>query len=251
MSLASLSTAILAAAPVVVSRNQSSRCETCSARSLSVCAVVRPEDLKRLSAARASQHVAAGEVLLNEGDPATHFLNITEGAVKIYKLMPDGRRQITGFLFAGDLLGLAFNEIYTYSAEALTEVAVCRFPRRQFEQLLAAFPRMERRFLAMASNELAAAQEQMVLLGRKTAHERIASFLMMLVRREERHGRSGNVLYLPMTRTDIADYLGLTTETASRIFTDLKRRGFVKLESAGRVRVSDREALEELASGVE
>ena len=97
-------------------------------------------------------------------------MTIVEGAVKVYKLMPDGRRQITGFLFDGDLLGLAVNETYTYSAEALTPVAVCRFPRRQFERLLDDFPKMERRLLAIASNELAASQEQMMVLGRKTAH---------------------------------------------------------------------------------
>lgn len=250
MSLATLSTAALPAARFSLSAH-SPRCESCSARALSICAAVQPEDLGRLAAARARQHVAEGEIFLNEGDAAAHFFNIAEGSVKIYKLMPDGRRQITGFLFAGDLLGLAFNDTYTYSAEALTDVTICRFPRRRLEQLLDAFPKMEKRLLAMASNELAAAQDQMVLLGRKTAHERIASFLLMLARREERYGRSGDTLHLPMTRTDIADYLGLTTETASRIFTSLKRRNCIELESGGGVCVVDREMLEELASGAE
>jgi CRP/FNR family transcriptional regulator, anaerobic regulatory protein len=226
------------------------RCETCAARGISVCGAMREQDLGRLSGARTTQQIEAGETFLNEGDAATHFLNIVDGAVKVYKLMPDGRRQITGFLFAGDLLGLAVNDSYTYSAEAMTSVAVCRFPRKQLERLLDDFPKMEKRLLAMASNELAAAQEQMMLLGRKTAHERIASFLLMMARRQERFGRSGTEVELSMTRTDIADYLGLTTETSSRVFTSLKKRGWIEL-SSGKVTLSDRDMLEELAAGLE
>jgi CRP/FNR family transcriptional regulator, anaerobic regulatory protein len=226
-------------------------CESCAARSLSICGAMRAEDLGRLAAARTHQHVAAGETFLDEGEAATHFFNIIDGAVKVFKLMPDGRRQITGFLFAGDLLGLAFNDSYTYSAEAITPVKICRFPRRQLERLLDEFPKMERRLLAMASNELAAAQEQMMLLGRKTAHERIASFLLSLARRAERFGGDSQRVQLPMTRTDIADYLGLTTETASRVFTSLKKRGYIELELAGCVRLADRDTLKELAAGLE
>jgi CRP/FNR family transcriptional regulator, anaerobic regulatory protein len=225
-------------------------CEHCAARALSVCSAMPAEHLGQLAASRAYQHVTPGETFLNEGEAASHFFNVIEGAVKVFKLMPDGRRQITGFLFAGDLLGLAFNDTYTYSAEAITPVKLCRFPRRQLERLLEAFPRIERRLLAMASNELAAAQEQMMLLGRKTAHERIASFLLSLARREERHG-AGDSVRLPMTRTDIADYLGLTTETASRIFTSLRKQGYIELAAGGRVRLVDRDALEGIATGLD
>jgi CRP/FNR family transcriptional regulator len=226
-------------------------CDTCATRSLGICGAMRTEDLGRLAAARVHQHVAAGETFLAEGEAATHFFSIIDGAVKVFKLMPDGRRQITGFLFGGDLLGLAFNDSYTYSAEAITPVKICRFPRRQLDRLLDEFPKMERRLLAIASNELAAAQEQMMLLGRKTAHERIASFLLSLARRAERLGGAGEHVHLPMTRTDIADYLGLTTETASRVFTSLRKRGYIELEAAGRVRLADRDTLEELAAGLE
>lgn len=226
-------------------------CESCAARALSICSAVDAGQLGRLAASRTHQHADAGETFLNEGEPASHFFNIIEGAVKVFKLMPDGRRQITGFLFAGDLLGLAFNESYTYSAEAITPVKICRFPRRQLERLLDEFPRMERQLLAMASNELAAAQEQMMLLGRKTAHERIASFLLSLARRQLRYGGSGATVQLPMTRTDIADFLGLTTETASRVFTSLRKRGCIEIDNASLIRFADRDTLEELASGLE
>jgi CRP/FNR family transcriptional regulator len=117
-------------------------CENCAAHALSICSVMRAEDLGRLASARNSQAVEAGKTFLNEGDAAAHFFTIGAGAVKVYKLMPDGRRQVTGFLFAGDLLGLAVNDVYTYSAEALTDVTLCRFPRRQLGRLLDEFPKM-------------------------------------------------------------------------------------------------------------
>jgi len=226
-------------------------CDTCPARALSICAAMRIEDLGRLATARVTQRVEAGATFIDESEPADHYFNITAGAVKVYKLLPDGRRQITGFLFAGDLLGLAFNGVYAYSAEALTSLSVCRFPRRQLDRLLDDFPMMEKRLLAMASNELAAAQEQMMLLGRKTAHERIASFLLSTADRQERLGGSRDRVQLPMTRSDIADYLGLTTETVSRVFTSLKKRGWILLKSNSEVQVAERDALEELATGLE
>jgi CRP/FNR family transcriptional regulator len=230
---------------------KSTPCESCPARALSICGAIERGDLSRLAASRATQRVKSGETLVDEGEPATHFLNIISGSVKVYKLMPDGRRQVTGFLFPGDLLGLAFNDAYTYSAEALTPVTVCRFPRRQLERLLDEFPKFEKRLLAIASNELAAAQEQMMLLGRKTAQERVASFLLALASRAERSGKSADSVTLTMTRTDIADYLGLTTETTSRVFTALRKRGAIELGSCGRVDFADSDVLEELASGLE
>lgn len=242
----------LASVPIrTVAPAKAHACGTCAARTRSICGAMREEDLGRLAVIRATQAVEPGKTFLEEGEPATHFFNIIEGAVKVYKLLADGRRQITGFLFAGDLLGLAFNDSYTYSAEAITPVRICRFPRKPLERLLDEFPKMEKRLLAMASNELAAAQAQMMLLGRKTAHERVASFLLSLAEREERLGAESDVVQLPMTRTDIADYLGLTTETASRVFTNLKKRGYIALEHGGRVRITDRDELEELASGLE
>jgi CRP/FNR family transcriptional regulator, anaerobic regulatory protein len=224
-------------------------CHNCAARALSICSAMPIQELGVLALIRQRQKVGAGETFVDEGEPATHFFNITSGAVKIYKLMADGRRQIMGFLVAGDFLGLAFNDTYTYSAEALTPVGVCRFPRRRLDALLEQFPRMERKLLTMASNELAAAQEQMLLLGRKTAREKIVSFLLTLARRAEKSGGDGHSVHLPMTRSDIADYLGLTTETVSRVFTALRSGGFIELDGASSVRITDREALEDLAEG--
>lgn len=219
-------------------------CQSCAARSVGLCAAVKQDSLSRLAGSRAPQSVAAGKTFINEGESATHFFTLVEGAAKLFKLMPDGRRAITGFLFPGDLIGLVAGERHACSAEAITPVSLCRFPKRQLDRLFFDFPGMERQTFKLMSQELANAQDHMVLLGRKTAHERVASFLLALSRRA---GRAA-WLELTMTRTDIADYLGLTTETVSRVFTVLKGSGCIVL-AGNRVKIADGDALAELAEG--
>ncbi len=184
---------------------------------------------------------------LSPGDP---LFNVTAGAVKVYKLLADGRRQMTGFLFPGDFLGLALEKTYAYSAEVIIHTALCRFPRRKLERLLEKYPKMEHRLLGMASHELAVAQEQMLLLGRKTAREKIASFLLMLSRRATQRGQAGDPVSVPMSRNDIGDYLGLTTETVSRTFTQLKQGGGINLLQDRKVELADRARLESIAEGM-
>jgi len=169
--------------------------------------------------------------------------------VTVYKLLGDGRRQITGFLFAGDFLGLTHNEAYAYSAEALVPTKLCRFPRRRLESLLAEIPHLELQLLAMASHELAAAQDQMMLLGRKSARERVVSFILMLSDSAKRHGRPGDPVFLAMSRSDIADYLGLTTETVSRTVTLLRKQQLIELTDDRQIRLSKMSALREIAEG--
>jgi len=204
-------------------------------------------DLDRLAATVTTHKAEPQRPLVVEGERVDALLNITEGAVKVYKLLADGRQQIVGFLFAGDFLGISSNDTYAYSAEAITRVTYCRFPRRQLERLLDDFPQMERRLLRIASNELAAAQSQMLLLGRKSARERLASFLLMLSRQAERVGGAANPVLLPMTRRDIADYLGLTIETVSRTFTQLKKNKIIDMRRADEVELINRSELEVVA----
>jgi CRP/FNR family transcriptional regulator, anaerobic regulatory protein len=224
-------------------------CGCCEARPFSVCRAMPDADLALLADATTELTLEKGEVLVREDDPAAHLFNVTSGAVKIYKLLPDGRRQVLGFLFTGDFLGVGRRERYGFTAEALTPIRLCRFPRRKFMHLLDACPAFEREILCRASSELSAAQEQMLLLGRKTARERIASFLKGLSARAERLGGPADCIHLPMTRTDIADYLGLTTETVSRVFTDFRRQGRIRLAEAGEVRLLDPVTLEAIAEG--
>lgn len=225
------------------------QCEHCDVRHLTLCSPLDGGEMERLTAILKIMDFAAGAAITEEGEAADHVFNVTGGAVRLYKLLADGRRAVTGFLFPGDFLGLTARDTYTCSAEALTPVRLCRFPRRKLEGLFSEMPKLERRLLAMASSELAAAQDQMVLLGRKTASEKIASFLLQLSRRQEARHMPPDPVTLPMGRADIADYLGLTTETVSRTFTQFKTTGLISLQPQGRVALRNRPALEECAEG--
>ncbi len=236
--------------PVPRAGHKPSPCTACTVRHLTICGTLEEHELAEMSAIVSYLELGPGEPLFDEGQPAEHVFNVTAGAVKIYKLLADGRRQMTGFLFPGDFLGLANEETYAYSAEAVTHTVLCRFPRRKLERLLEQYPKMEHRLLGMASHELAVAQEQMLLLGRKTAREKIASFLLMLSRRSVQRGQNGNPVAVPMGRNDIGDYLGLATETVSRTFTQLKQGGSINLLPGGKVEMADRERLEDIAEGL-
>lgn len=225
-------------------------CAVCGVRSLTVCAPLDCNALSVIDSIAVRLSFAPGQTIFDEGEPARHVFNVTEGAVKVFKLLADGRRQVTGFLFAGDFLGLASGEAYAYSAEALAKTKLCRFPRRELDRMLQRFPEMERRLLEIAGHELAEAQDQMLLLGRKTARERIASFLLNLSRRAKAGGRQANPLHLPMSRSDIADYLGLTTETVSRTITKLRGEALIELQEGGFVKLLDRDALAQAAEPI-
>lgn len=221
-------------------------CEECRVRPISVCRSLAGPALDELDAITQRVRLAAGRILFDEGEPADNLFTLTEGVVKLFKMLPDGRRQITGFLVPGDFLGLAYFRSYAYSAEAVTDAHLCRFPRERFMALLERHPALEKELLSRASSELAAAQEQMLLLGRKSARERVASFLSSLARR---HGSTGGALIaLPMSRYDIADYLGLTVETVSREIQAAKASGVIEMPDRHHFRVVDRQRLEAAAA---
>lgn len=210
-------------------------------RPLTVCGSVTMDQSPCLAAIARAAQLDAGESLFYEDDPAAEVFTVISGMLKLSKLLPDGRRQITGFLTPGDYLGLAFAERYVYSAEAVTPVRICRFPRPAFLGLLEQFPALEKALLGRAATELAAAQQQMLLLRRKTARERVASFLLQLA---ERQGADeGTVVDLPMTRTDIADFLGLTIETVSRNVASLRKAGLIALPDLHHLRIVHRNRL--------
>jgi CRP/FNR family transcriptional regulator len=236
-------------------RRQNARrpdCEDCAIRAISVCAALDRRELERLRAITVTYVLAADESLFREGDPAEHLFNVVAGSVKLVKLLADGRQQITGFLYPGDFIGVAFNDTYAYSAEAIEPLRLCRFDRRALEALMADFPKLERRLLARAGNEIVAAQDQMVVLGRKTARERVATFLLAIARRAAGSPPtrgSARALDLPMRRADIADYLGLTIETVSRTFTALQQDRVIAVERRTHVDILDTPALVHAAGG--
>lgn len=220
-----------------------SPCNHCEVREISVCGVLSPTEIERVRAIISTQHYDPGQIVIRESDFADSLFNVVSGTVRLYKLLPDGRRQITGFLLSGDFLGIALNDLYAYTAEAVDTVHLCRFPRRRLEALLAEMPALERSLLSRAAGEIVLAQDQMLLLGRKTARERVASFLLMMAERAGRAGRATDHVDLAMTRSDIADFLGLTTETVSRTLSQMKQDGLIGIAGRGRVNLLRPEAL--------
>jgi CRP/FNR family transcriptional regulator len=251
-------TTMIRARPLVVDTHRDANiCMQCQARPFSVCSVIGDADLERLGAAAVTLTVQPGHTFIQEGDPADHFFNVTAGTAKLYKLLPDGRRQVTGFAAIGYFLGLAVSSSYAFSAEALEPVQVCRFSRSKLRGLLDDFPALEKKLLEVASNELVVAQEQMLLLGRKTARERLASFLVAranLLPHCPGHSRAQAALrgriHLPMTRGDIADYLGLTIETVSRTLSRFKAEQMIEIPNNSEIVVLKHAVLDGIATGM-
>ena len=222
------------------------RCDTCDVRHKAMCAAVDYEHTDQLQAIVSHRDYAPGQVIFEEGDPADYVFNVSNGEVRLYKLLPDGRRQVTGFLTSGDFLGLVTDSSYAYGAEAIGQVELGCMQLGNLERLLSDIPPVRERLLDMSRDELAAAQEQMLLLGRKTAREKIFSFLLNRHNHLNRTDGDASV-DLPMSRTDIADYLGLTIETVSRTFTALRDEGLIELPNPHHVIFPDMDAVRDAA----
>ena len=225
-------------------------CAQCAVRDRALCGVLEEQDLASYRRMGWPMNLRRGQTLFHEGDAATRVFTLKRGTMKLYTLLPDGRRQVTGFMFPGDFLGISLDEEYAVSAEALDEVQLCCFPRNRFGAFVDEHPALERQLYCMAAHELAAAREQMVLLGRKTALERLATFFTRLLERTERADADArNCFDLPMSRCDIADYLGLTKETVSRVLGQLRDLRLIRLAALDRIMVLDRDGLALLAEG--
>lgn len=225
-------------------------CEDCPVRPITICRRLDPVTLANLRALGTLQRLGPGQPIFHEGDPVRRVFMLANGSLKIYTLLADGRRQITGFMFPGDFLGISVDDEYAFTAEALVQSELWWFTRDVFDRFVEDNPKIERELYRMAAHELAAAQSQMVLLGRKTAAERLASFFLALVERQELVVGERQVAFdLPMSRLDVADYLGLTKETVSRMLAELRSRNLIRLASQDRIEVLDRAGLMEMAEG--
>ena len=180
-----------------------------------------------------------------QGDQAAWCYRVIGGCVRVVNLMEDGRRQIGEFLMAGDVLGFDALESYDFAAEAVSDVVLRRYPRRMVDALAERNFGLARRLRDVVSSSLRLAHTRLVLLGRKTASERIASFLLEMAERLP-HARPG-VLELPMGRTDMADHLGLTIETVCRVLAHLRREGTIVIDRSS-VAIRDMVALQQMAS---
>lgn len=192
----------------------------------------------------------AGWTIIRVGDTAVSVFKVVSGVLRSVRLLPDGRRHIASFLLPGDFFGFSDTGIYSHTVEAIDDVKLLRFPRDRFEAILEADADARRCFFTLVCGELSAVQDHMLLLGRKTALERLASFLLHLADRDPTpvQGEATKVS-LPMCRVDIGDYLGLTIETVSRLLSQLRRRKIIALPRSNRVLFLDREMLEAIAAG--
>ena len=223
------------------------RCAACAVRSLSICAALGEADLVQFERLGRHVHLAANEALFAAGEAASSVHNVTAGVARLYKLLPDGRRQVIGFALPGDFLGIMPADRYGFSADAIDPVSVCRFPADAFAQFIAQRPNFLLRINEFAARELMLAQEQMLLLGRRTAEEKVAAFLVDWRARLARIGDERQTIALPMSRQDIADYLGLTIETVSRTLTRFEREKMLVIVNGG-VRMLDVARAEALAA---
>ena len=222
-------------------------CADCAVRRFSICAALLRAELRELEHLGRHLQFASRETIFAQEELTTSFYNLTDGVLRLYKLLPDGRRQILGFALPGDFLGLATSDQYNFSADAIGPVAVCRFSRSSFARFSEDKPRLLRRINEAVVRELNHAQDHMVLLGRRSAEEKVAGFLIGWRDRLVRIAAPTKTVPLPMSRQDIADFLGLTIETVSRTLTKLGREGVIEI-LPGSVCLLDQARAEALAA---
>ncbi|MEM9147677.1 MAG: helix-turn-helix domain-containing protein [Pseudomonadota bacterium] len=226
-------------------------CGDCPIRQRAVCSYSSPRELTLLDAAKSYRTYATGEEIVAEGMPASLVGSVVTGAVALHESLADGRRQMVGLLLPSDFVGRPLRPIAQYAATAASDVKLCLFERGKFERLLQENRSLERRLLEMTLDELDAARHWHMVLGRKTAREKIASFLVLLAVRmaPEAMTRWPNrvALEIPLSREAIGDFLGLTIETVSRNFTGLRKSGVITMTGARNGEVLDMGRLREEA----
>jgi CRP/FNR family nitrogen fixation transcriptional regulator len=207
------------------------------------------EDLRALQQVGIKVRFARNETIFNDGDEAKNCYKVISGAVRLCKHMSDGRRQIADFLLAGDFFGFMQFGTYKFTAEAVGDVVLMCYPQGQVARLSNAMPNLRGRLLVLLSQRLLGMQDHLVMLGRQTAKERVASFLLHIAERSD--AEEGLAFDLPMSRQDIADYLGLTIETVCRMLSELKRERIIAIPNASQIVLNDMDVLQALAEGGE
>ena len=218
---------------------QKNRCSECKIRPHSFCRCLEEDQLKEFSGISSDKVFEDKQNIFLQQDSALNLYNITEGNVKIYQLMDDGRIQIIGFLYPGDFFGSYKNGKYNYSADAIGNVKVCVFEQNKLDEYLENNIKLTKELLHQTSHELTLAEDKIRVLGKLDATERLSRFILNLSEQRKRIGWQNSPISLPMTRQDIADYLGLTVETVSREITKLKSSNIIKIISSKQIYISD------------
>ena len=208
-----------------------------------------PANFEQSLAQASLRRVEAKEFVFAEGDPTTHVYRIETGAVALYRVLPDGRRQVMGFAYPGDLIGLGAEGEHVMNAQAIKPTRLRSLAVSALRRSAARDPMLGFKLYEALARELAATRDLMLTTGQRSAMERVAAFLLAFSRRNERNGQDPTCFELPMTRTDIGDFLGLTIETVSRTLSKLRLLGLIGLPQSHRVKVLDLGRLESLAGG--
>jgi CRP/FNR family transcriptional regulator len=229
----------------------SQHCGDCPIRHRAVCARCETDELARLDEIKYYRKFEAGQTVIWSGDRMDFLGSVVSGIATLTQTMEDGRTQMVGLLLPSDFVGRPGREAAAYNVSATSDLVMCCFRKKPFEKMMVETPHIAQRLLEMTLDELDAAREWMLVLGRKTAREKIASLLAIIGRRDaalHMRGVDGHVAFdLPLTREAMADYLGLTLETVSRQVSALKRDGVITLEGKRRVIVPDFDRLLEEA----
>lgn len=196
----------------------------------------------------AEKKLAKHEHLYLEGEKQSHLFLVQEGVVGVYKMLPDGRRHITKFYYPGDLIGLEADGRFLTSAEAVCDARIRYIPVNTIDNLIISEPGFGRALLSLVTSDLTAAREQLLSLGRKSALEKVATFFFEIYLKNQKSeiAKNKESIHMPMTRSEIADHLGLTIETVSRCITRLKAAKAIKPESRTVFTVLDSDILEDL-----
>lgn len=228
-------------------------CDTCVVRNRAICAALDAGEIQALSTIGRRRVLEAGEPLIWEGDDSVLVANVIDGVLKLSTGTEDGREQIVGVVYPSDFIGRPFGATTRHSVTALTEAKVCVFSRSDFDGFAADHPKLEHKLLQRTLAELDRTRRWMLLLGRKSAEEKVATFLLDMSERlvdpgcEDHSGRPLDEFELPFSRQQVGDILGLTIETVSRQMTKLKRDGIIDLPTRRAVIIRDRGALQALA----
>lgn len=223
-------------------------CGSCPIRHRAVCARCDADELVELDSIKYYRSYEAGQPIVWSGDRMDFVASVVTGVASLSQAMEDGRTQMVGLLLPSDFLGRPGRDVAPYDVVAVSNLTLCCFRRKPFEQMMVGTPHIGQRLLEMTLDELDAAREWMLILGRKTAREKIASLMAILARRESSLAlgstENGMSFELPLTREAMADYLGLTLETVSRQISALKRDGVITLEGKRKILIPDFDRLQ-------
>lgn len=225
-------------------------CLACEARHRGVCGALTPEQLTRLSKHTTKTVHEREDPLVDPTKDQNTYANILSGVVKLTKLMSDGRQQIVGLQFAPDFMGRPFASETDISMDAATTVRLCSFPKSVLEEMLHEAPEMEHLLHQQALSELNEARDWLLTLGRKTALEKVASFLLLIATHidpEEETDSEIRRIELPLRRSEIADFLGLTTETVSRQLTNLRKKDIIRIDDRRQITITSLKTLESIS----